>query len=176
MRTFAAILFMVLCTALASTADAETYRWVTEDGTVSFTDDEKQIPKRYRAAAAEVDLKTMSADRFTPTKAAETAEYAAALNARLERLRAMTAGRHERGVRVDDLPLQPITDTRRVDRELLKGGGRIVIVRERRTVDGINKPMYVVYDEAGEEMIVSPFPIGYRSAPRGEIVPTLDRR
>ena len=72
--------------------------------------------------------------------------------------------------------MQDITDTRRVDRELLKGGGRIVIVRERRTVDGINKPMYVVYDEAGKEMIVAPYPIGFRSYPRSEIDPILDRR
>ena len=59
---FLSTLALVLLTTLAlltTDAQAETYHWVTEDGTVSFTDDEKHIPARYHDAAIEVDLKTM---------------------------------------------------------------------------------------------------------------------
>lgn len=77
--------------AAAEPASAETgtlYRWESADGTVSFTDDVKRIPERYRADAATIDRTVLSDyGRFTPTDAAASAVHAERLSRRLEALR-----------------------------------------------------------------------------------------
>lgn len=44
------------------------FRWVTVDGTVSFTDDLKRVPERYRASAERVEFEDGldGYARFTP--------------------------------------------------------------------------------------------------------------
>jgi hypothetical protein len=65
------------------------YRWESADGTVSFTDDAKRVPERYRESAKQIDTSVLSGyGRYTPTDAAASQEYAKRLNERLEVLRA----------------------------------------------------------------------------------------
>ena len=65
------------------------YRWESADGTVSFTDDAKRVPERYRETAKQIDTSVLSGyGRYTPTDAAASQEYAKRLNERLEMLRA----------------------------------------------------------------------------------------
>lgn len=77
----------------ATSASAEAgalYRWESQDGTVSFTDDAKRIPERYRGSAHTID-RTVLTDygRYTPTDRAATDEYSKRLAERLEALRAV---------------------------------------------------------------------------------------
>ncbi len=65
------------------------YRWESADGTVSFTDDAKRVPERYRKAAKQIDTNALAGyGRYTPTDAAASQEYAKRLAERLEVLRA----------------------------------------------------------------------------------------
>lgn len=65
------------------------YRWESADGTVSFTDDAKRVPERYRDAAKQIDTNALAGyGRYTPTDAAASQEYAKRLAERLEVLRA----------------------------------------------------------------------------------------
>ena len=78
--------------ASASVARAEgstLYRWETADGTVSFTDDVKRVPERYRGAAETVD-RSMLTDygRYTATDGAAHAESSRRLAERLAAMRA----------------------------------------------------------------------------------------
>lgn len=65
------------------------YRWESADGTVSFTDDAKRVPERYRESAKQIDTSVLSGyGRYTPIDTAASQEYAKRLNERLEALRA----------------------------------------------------------------------------------------
>lgn len=64
------------------------YRWESADGTVSFTDDAKRVPERYRKDAEQLDTSVLSGyGRYTPTDAVASQEYAKRLAERLEMLR-----------------------------------------------------------------------------------------
>jgi hypothetical protein len=64
------------------------YRWESPDGTVSFTDDAKRVPERYRDTAEQIDTNALAGyGRYTPTDAAATDAYTKRLNDRLEMLR-----------------------------------------------------------------------------------------
>ena len=64
------------------------YRWESADGTISFTDDAKRVPERYRESAKQIDTSVLSGyGRYTPTDAAASQEYAKRLKERLETLR-----------------------------------------------------------------------------------------
>ena len=66
------------------------FSWTAEDGTVSYTDDAKRIPERYRAIAKEVPGKKLgSYGRYSPAKPEAETQYAEQLEARVERLRAL---------------------------------------------------------------------------------------
>jgi len=74
------------------------YRWESPDGTVSFTDDAKRVPERYRRAAEQIDTNSLAGyGRYTPTDAIASQEYAKRLAERLEILR--EANRTEEGER-----------------------------------------------------------------------------
>jgi len=74
------------------------YRWKSADGTVSFTDDAKRVPERYRGAAEQIDTNSLAGyGRYTPTDANASQEYAKRLAERLEILR--EANRTEQGER-----------------------------------------------------------------------------
>jgi hypothetical protein len=77
--------------AYASSASAESlFRWTAEDGSVSFTDDAKRIPARYRSAAQAIQIGGLSGyKQYSPTKTESQAKYVEQLEARLERLRAL---------------------------------------------------------------------------------------
>jgi hypothetical protein len=77
--------------AFALPASAETlFRWTAEDGSVSFTDDAKRIPARYRSASQSIQTGGLAGyKQYSPTQAAAQAVYREQLAARLERLRAL---------------------------------------------------------------------------------------
>lgn len=101
------------------------YRWESPDGTVSFTDDAKRVPERYRDTAEQIDTNALAGyGRYTPTDAAATDAYTKRLNERLEMLREANEidERAARGVaegeRVAPAPVQTriATQTRRIER------------------------------------------------------------
>jgi hypothetical protein len=87
---FAIALAGALATAgAAMPAAAEMYSWRTEDGGYAFTDDEDQIPARYRGQAKAVQQKSLASyERYTPQDSASSAQYAQRLGNRLAALRA----------------------------------------------------------------------------------------
>src|SRR5574338_374080 len=73
--------------ALPATA-GPLFRWTSEDGTVSYTDDAKRIPERYRAVAKEVPgAKLRSYARYSPAKPEAETKYVEQLEQRVARLR-----------------------------------------------------------------------------------------
>jgi hypothetical protein len=82
-----------LTLAVAAPAGAGTvYRWRTDDGTLAYTNIQKQIPERYRAKAEVVQLGSLhSYKRYTPQGAAGTQSHARAVSDNLARLRALNA-------------------------------------------------------------------------------------
>ena len=55
--------------AVALGAGADVYRYETEEGTVSYTDDEQRVPARYRESVERVPLRRLNDyKRFTPSQ------------------------------------------------------------------------------------------------------------
>jgi hypothetical protein len=64
-----ALFLLVAALALPATVQAAWFHWVTEAGTVAYTDDADQIPARYRASAKRVTPKGLySYPRLTVVK------------------------------------------------------------------------------------------------------------
>ncbi len=81
------LLLLVLLLGAAPAAAGSFYRWVSSDGTISFTDEAKRIPKAYRASAELIHTTDLqSYDRYTPRRTS-TADHAGRLVERLARLR-----------------------------------------------------------------------------------------
>lgn len=90
-RKFTLLLYSIFAFGAASAPvqAAQLYRWESADGTVSFTDDAKRVPERYRSATEQIDTNALAGyGRYTPTDAAATEAYEKRLNERLEALRA----------------------------------------------------------------------------------------
>jgi hypothetical protein len=83
----------VALVAFGLPASAETlYRWTAEDGSVSFTDEAKRIPARYRGASQTIQTGGLSGyKQYSPTKAEGQGAYAEKLATRLERLRELNS-------------------------------------------------------------------------------------
>ena len=83
----------VAASMLVSTAQAgEVYRYVTDAGTIAFTDEAERVPERYRAVAKKIELPSMqSYARYTPLDPAAYAAQAERLAARIDRLRELNA-------------------------------------------------------------------------------------
>src|SRR5262245_60932876 len=79
----------VALAAVAMPASAGTvYRWTAEDGSVSFADDAKRIPARYRDAAEKVETSGLSGyKRYSPTNGESQITYMEKLEERVARLR-----------------------------------------------------------------------------------------
>ncbi len=89
LRKLTLLLSSILVFGAASAQAEQLYRWESADGTVSFTDDAKRVPERYRGAAKQIDTNALTGyGRYTPTDAAATQDYEKRLNERLEALRA----------------------------------------------------------------------------------------
>lgn len=132
--TFAAAMLM------AVPAGAGTlYKWKTEDGTISYTDSWKRVPKAYRAHAE----RTASADlqgyeRYTPRRDGSQLDYAARLQDRIARLRA-----------INEPPAPPPAPPRVLSQTVLRLNDRVslslpntgaadeapVVVEDRRVLD-----------------------------------------
>ena len=64
------------------------FRWTAEDGSVSYTDDAKRIPERYRPAAQTIQTGGLSAyKRYSPARGEAQVVYAEQLAERVARLR-----------------------------------------------------------------------------------------
>lgn len=90
MRKWTAVLALL---ALGTPVSAETiFRWTAADGSVSFADDAKRIPERYRGAADRIETSGLTGyRRYSPARPEAQAEYAGELAQRLQRLRALNA-------------------------------------------------------------------------------------
>lgn len=78
------------------------FSWTAEDGTVSYTDDAKRIPERYRAVAKEVPGKRLGGyARYSPAKPEAETQYVEQLEARLARLRALNRALEEEAAYAD---------------------------------------------------------------------------
>jgi hypothetical protein len=78
------------------------FQWTAEDGTISYTDDAKRIPERYRAVAKEVHGKSLgSYGRYSPAKPEAETQYAEQLEKRVARLRALNRALDEEAAYAD---------------------------------------------------------------------------
>ena len=77
-----------ICLGLATPVVAGTvYSWRSDDGILSFTDEAKRIPARYRKAAKKRSLKKLgSYDRYTPAGQTAEGSYAERLERRQAQL------------------------------------------------------------------------------------------
>ena len=122
-RTFTLLLASVLVLGAASAPAEQLYRWESPDGTVSFTDDARRVPERYRNSATQIDTNSLAGyGRYTPTDAAATEAYAKRLQERLEGLRAANeadeSADRERAEReqIAPAPSRIANQTRRIER------------------------------------------------------------
>jgi len=92
-RTIGLVAAAALGVALASPAFAGTlYQWTNPDGSASFTDSLKHIPKDHRQTARRVHSGNLSDyARYTPSRVKHDGDAAQRRAARLERLRAINA-------------------------------------------------------------------------------------
>ena len=86
-------------------------------------------------------------------------DYAAYLSERLAYLREFNARPPQRQQVDEEFETRDVYGTRRIDRELTLGGGRTVVLRERRNIDSFNKVVWVVYGPDGEELAVYPYQV-----------------
>lgn len=95
MRSFRGVTLALITGAsvliASASADAKNvYRWETEEGVVSFTDELKRVPERYRDQVKQIDTKTLSSvKRFSKMAEPAEAAHAGQVEARLEALRAL---------------------------------------------------------------------------------------
>jgi hypothetical protein len=84
---------IILLAALATPAAAGTlFKWTADDDSVSFTDDPKRIPERYRDHVETIQTGGLAGyRRYTPDDPGAVASYRERLAARLERLRESNA-------------------------------------------------------------------------------------
>lgn len=77
------------------------YQWVDEDGVASATDDVKRIPKKYRETALRRSFANAGKDVAITEMTVPAAEYQAAVEASLERLRKNAAQTNENPNRIE---------------------------------------------------------------------------
>lgn len=144
------VVLIVLLSASVAMADGPTaaYRYVDASGTVSFTDDVKRVPAKYRNIAEKVTLGTLgNYERFTEVTTTTTTEG----STRLETLRSSN---------VVAAPIVEVCD------------GPVTVTQERRErtpkvaswtgSNSYNSMFYVVRDSCGNEKSVTltnPLPV-----------------
>jgi hypothetical protein len=94
-RLFSGVGLLLGASLVGANAHAESgalHRWVTAEGTVSYTDDERRVPEKYRDSAETIERGVLSDyGRYTTTDAAAHQANAEQLAKRLDALRAMNA-------------------------------------------------------------------------------------
>ena len=87
------VLASTLALTFATTAlAADVYRWRQANGNLAFTDDEKRVPERYRAAAEKVSTGALAEyGRYSPVDGQAAAAHGERLAAHIERLRDLNA-------------------------------------------------------------------------------------
>jgi hypothetical protein len=86
---FVVVTSITLVAVAAPSIAGTVYSWTTEDGTVSFTDDPKRIPAKYKSAAKSRQLgKLAGYPRLTESDVKYTTPYEKRVADRLEMLRA----------------------------------------------------------------------------------------
>jgi hypothetical protein len=120
MRNVFIVLIAVLATSVAL-ADGPTvaFKYVDSYGTLSFTDDEKRVPAKYKAAAEKVTLGALGDyQRFTPISVAPA---------------------------VVEAPTPVVTVTTPTKRDC----GTVTFRSERRDHDGFNSRFFIAEDDCG---------------------------
>jgi hypothetical protein len=141
MRNIALLIALAAILSASKVEAGDFYQWTNEDGSISFTDDAKRIPARYKASATERDFAGIAEKRITPHSISENAE---ALAARLQGLRETNSAP---AVNPNQLP---------------DCSGPVTVVRERRQVGEYNRTFYVATDECGNVVYDSPVPVRLR--------------
>lgn len=119
-RPLGTLVVLLALALLAPPAAADTWRYVTDAGVPSFTDDPKTIPARYRAAATrERDLPLAAYERLTVVEAATPVR-----------------ARRERAVRLVPAPRAPLDLAEVV--EALRAERPVTVRREWRWEAGVN--------------------------------------
>src|SRR4029453_10357533 len=92
-RLFSGVGLLLGASLVGANAHAESgalHRWVTAEGTVSYTDDERRVPEKYRDSAETIERGVLSDyGRYTTTDATAHQANAEQLAKRLDALRAM---------------------------------------------------------------------------------------
>jgi len=135
-RLIIVAIFATLITGFifAMGADAgDFYQWTDSSGAISFTDDAKQIPAKYKTKAVERDFADLSVKKVTPEN---TSGDTAALDSRLARLREANA-----------LPPRPARECE----------GHVTVTSDRIQVGDYNTRVFIVRNECGETVSVTPF-------------------
>jgi hypothetical protein len=119
-----AVIALILMLATAAQA-GEIFRYVTNDGTISFTDDVKRIPLAYKDVAETVVLE--GEFKWFDSLTISTVKY-----------------------EVPHIHLMPL----RASAENLNGAdectGHVSVTSERRQFGDFNRTIYLVHDECGE--------------------------
>lgn len=91
-----ALAALVITLGLAAPADAKmVYRWETDEGVVSFADELKRVPERYRGRVARINTETLeSTKRFSRSGEPAQASHRDDVRARLAALRQMNREVH----------------------------------------------------------------------------------
>jgi hypothetical protein len=77
-----------LAVAPVSAGAESMFRWTAEDGSISYTDDAKRIPERYRPAAETIQTGGITGyKRYSPARGEAQVVYTEQLAARVQRLR-----------------------------------------------------------------------------------------
>lgn len=80
--------FLLAISLAAPALSGTLYKWTGADGSVSFTDDARRIPERFRSQAETIQTDGLGDySRYTPTDAAAHRSYSGQLQQRLDRLR-----------------------------------------------------------------------------------------
>ena len=138
------IVTFMFCTFFAAQAQADAFKYVTEDGVISFVDDEKRIPAHYKDQAEKIKLLGLEDyPRFTPVvpQPPEEEEKEASSTASLE------APRVASSLPTREYPFTIVREMRWLPNISGSPGDRYVSVDVLR--DGTGQELAVVQSDAG---------------------------
>lgn len=135
MRTLSLLIALVAILSASKVEAGDFYQWTTEDGTVSFAENAKDIPKRYQATAQERTFAEVAAKvHETPILVTPKVHFPS--------------------------PAAPeVVNPNRLD----DCTGPVTVTTERRQVGDYNRTFYVMKDECGFVVYDSPVPIELRA-------------
>lgn len=136
-----AILFCLLPQAVGAgeAANGTFYQWTDSDGVIFATDDPENIPPKYQAEARQRTFSEIGDQRLTPV-VVPGSEYRKGLESSLNRARF---------IRGTSAAVNP--------NRLNDCTGPVEVRSSRRQFDGFSRQVFIVIDECGREVSVTPF-------------------